>query len=387
MSKLKKITLLCFVLFSVMFLFSACDFSNSSAAIFAINVTQSTGGFVSPNKQLAEPGETVTLTVKTEAGYRLSLLAYNSIILEGNTFEMPKRNVEITARFDAIYNVRIVNSDGGTITVDKKQAVAGETVKVSVALKENYQLEAILVNGGEIDGDSFVMSNENAIVSARYKCLTHEVNVNQTTGGLVLVDKSLATKDEIVTVNVIEDAGYKLSLLTYNSVLMTGNTFVMPDRDVVVQAKFVRVYDVTTNSDIEVELKGQGKYAEGEKVILKADEVDNYRFIGWEFNNEIVSNDLEYKFTLNLNNHGIYKAVYEKLFTIEIDDSITYGSVDAQVTNAINNEQITLTVTPNEDYELSRLWYSTASEEVEITGNTFEMPEENIVIHAIFAHI
>ena len=379
MSKLKKIALLCFVLFSVMFCFSACDWSNNNASIFAIDVQQCTGGYISPDKQLAEPGEQVTLTVRTDSGYRLSLLAYNSIIIEGNSFEMPNRNVTITARFDTIYNVRVLNTTGGTITVDKKQAVAGETVSVSVQTAQNYVLEAILVNGGEIDGTSFTMQNDNVIVSARYRYLVHNVDVNQTTGGYVTIDKSLAAKDEVVTVTTFVDAGYKLSFLTYNSILMEGNTFQMPDRDVVVQAKFVRIYDVVVKATNEVELQGQGKYAEGEEVELTTEELDGYRFIGWKFGETIVSDSPSYTFTLTLDNHGTYTAVYEKLYEVTITNSVG-GTIAANKTEAIEGEVVTLSVEAESGFELDKLFVNG----VEIDSYSFEMPGENVEITATY---
>ena len=382
MSKLKKIALLCFVLFSVMFMLCACDWSNNNATIFAIDVQQSTGGYISPDKQLAEPGETVTLTVRTDSGYRLSLLAYNSIVIDGNSFEMPNRNVTITARFDTIYNVRVLNSTGGTITVDKRQAVAGETVSVSVQTQQHYVLEALLVNGGEIDGNSFTMQNDNVIVSARYRYLVHNVDVNQTTGGYVTIDKSLAAKNEVVTVTTIVDAGYKLSFLTYNSVLMEGNTFAMPDRDVVVQAKFVRVYDVVVRSNNEVELQGQGKYAEGEEVELATEEIDGYRFMGWKFGDSIVADSLTYTFTLTLDNHGTYTAVYEKIYLVTITNS-TGGTITSNKAEAIEGEMVTLTVEEDDGFELDKLFVNG----VEIDGKTFEMPDENVEITATYVEL
>ena len=68
-------------------------------------------------------------------------------------------------------------------------------------------------------------------------------------------------------------------------------------------------------------------------------------------------------------------------------DDLEHGSVTASVSNATSGQQVLLSVTPDEDYALSSLWYSYGQNDentVQIENYTFSMPSENITIHANF---
>ena len=64
---------------------------------------------------------------------------------------------------------------------------------------------------------------------------------------------------------------------------------------------------------------------------------------------------------------------------------VTGGTVTADKAKAVVGETVTLTLTPNEGYELSTIKIvDTYNKEVSVTGNTFVMPDSNVTIEVVF---
>jgi hypothetical protein len=74
-----------------------------SPHLYNITIADMEHGTVEADKDKAAQGETVTLTIKPEAGYKYvdGSLKYNGVPVTGNHFEMPADDVEITAEFEA----------------------------------------------------------------------------------------------------------------------------------------------------------------------------------------------------------------------------------------------------------------------------------------------
>lgn len=148
-----------------------------------------------------------------------------------------------------------------------------------------------------------------------------------------------------------------------------------------------------TQSGVESELSGAGKYKKGDNVTIAAQVIDGYTFEGWELNGELVSTDIEYTFVLSEKTAGSYKAVYTaNESTVTVASDITNGQVRLSGTENVfaTGEEVTVVVTPAEGYELTGLYYTvgTAGAPVEIENNKFTMPaladDSQITITATF---
>ena len=88
-----------------------------------ITVTQATGGTISANPTTAYMGDMITLTATPETGYFfvewiVEDASHNPITVTNNQFTMPNSDVTVTATFTQGYNVNLVQTDHGTISVD-----------------------------------------------------------------------------------------------------------------------------------------------------------------------------------------------------------------------------------------------------------------------------
>ena len=90
---------------------------------YAITIGQIENGTVTADKSEAAEGEVVTLTATADQNYVLSAIYVNGIAIEGNTFEMPGRDVVITADF--IFDA----SAEDAATAAREAAAAAEAAK------------------------------------------------------------------------------------------------------------------------------------------------------------------------------------------------------------------------------------------------------------------
>lgn len=131
-----------------------------------------TGGTVTADKTEAKAGETVTLTVTPDEGYRLVSLTVNGEAIDGTSFTMPDGEAVISATFDRAYSVTVSQDMiHGTVTADKTEAVAGETVTLTVEPDLGYKLleGSLLVNGEAVEGNSFLMPAADVVVTAEFE--------------------------------------------------------------------------------------------------------------------------------------------------------------------------------------------------------------------------
>lgn len=177
-----------------------------------------TNGTITSDKTTAAKGETVILTITPERGYELDKLTVNGTDVTADvanneySFSMGEENVEITATFKAItYDVNIGTVTGGSVTVDKAKAAAGETVTVSVEAVAGY---AYKVNSLKVindttneevevneDAKTFVMPASSVTVTAEFEKLT-------TTSAEITWGSLSFTYDDTVAEDMGEEIGW-----------------------------------------------------------------------------------------------------------------------------------------------------------------------------------
>ena len=147
-------------------------------------------------------------------------------------------------------------------------------------------------------------------------------------------------------------------------------------------------YNIELGSNVSIEgevLSGNGSYKKGDSVTIVADEITGYRFTGWSFNGNIISTDKEYTFIIGEDTEGEYTANYDKLYSILVEDAHNSVSIVENKTQAIEDEKVEFTITPNPDYR----FISVKVNEDILTENdgkyTFEMPAEDVTIIVTYA--
>ena len=137
------------------------------AVKYSINVVQPANGSVAASATSATAGTTVKLTATPAEGYTLNYFTLNGERINGDTFIMPARNVEVSAVFTAnAYSITVVQPTGGTVSASKLSAFFGEAVELTAVPDEGYELSHYVVNGAANSGGTFTMPARDVIVTA-----------------------------------------------------------------------------------------------------------------------------------------------------------------------------------------------------------------------------
>ena len=394
------------------------------AIYYDIVIVPPVSGNVTADKQTASYGETVTLTVTSDEGYELDQLTVMdgetqvdvTITTDGKyTFVMPAGNVVISTLFKMVdYAVTIQPAENGTVTADKATANMGETVTLTITPNEGYEFDQLTVMNGttqvavtpaEEGKYTFVMPAGNVEISATFKMTDYAITIQPAENGTVTADKETAHIGETVTLTITPNEGYELDEIH----IMNGTTqvavtpaeegkytLVMPAGNVVISTLFKMVdYAVTIQPAENGTVIADKQTANmGETVTLTITPNE-----GYEFDQLIVMNgttqvavtittDGKYTFVMPAGNVEI-SATYKAIdYTITIEPAEN-GTVTADKATANMGETVTLTITPNEGYELDEIHVMNGTTRLttvsEDEGNhTFVMPANNVVISALF---
>ncbi len=300
---------------------------------------------------------------------------------------------------------------GGTVTVDKTEAVYGETVTVTVAPAENYRINSVTCNSKAIAPVagvySFIMPDENVTVSAAF---AREYNVNVATGlvgGTLSASVTKAAAGDEVTITGDPGTGYHLGAVKVNDVGQTldGNscTFTMPSQDVNVTGNFSKtkynIYLPSAQTGGSVTASAEQAYY-GDKVTLTPSPEAGYELASLSVEDkdgaqvDIVDGN---SFTMPASSVTV-KAVFQKTYSVDVDD-IQGGTVAVDKENAICGDTVTITVEPGKNVYLDEADLVVANGDdteffdVEQVMNedgtptnkfTFEMPASDVTVCARF---
>ena len=218
------------------------------AVKYSINVVQPANGSVAASATSATAGTTVKLTASPAEGYTLDYFTLDGERINGDTFTMPARNVEVSAVFTAnAYSITVVQPTGGTVSASATSATAGTTIELAATPAEGYTLDYFTLDGARINGNTFIMPARNVEVSAVFTANAYSITVVQPANGTVSASKLSAFFGEAVELTAVPDEGYELSHYVVNGAANNGGTFTMPARDVIVTAVFTKVAEPSVN--------------------------------------------------------------------------------------------------------------------------------------------
>ena len=268
------------------------------AIYYDIVIVPPVSGNVTADKQTANYGETVTLTVTSDEGYEFDQLT----VMNGTTqvavtpaeegkytFVMPAGNVEISATFKMTdYAITIQPAENGTVTADKETAHIGETVTLTITPNEGYELDEIHVMNGttqvavtpaEEGNHTFVMPAGNVVISTLFKMVDYAITIQPAENGTVIADKATANMGETVTLTITPNKGYELdeihvmngtTRLTTVSEDEGNHTFVMPANNVVISTLFKETSGTGVHDATATDILPRKVLRDGQVYILRS---------------------------------------------------------------------------------------------------------------------
>lgn len=407
-------------------------------AYHSVNINQTVHGTVSVSGTEFPAGETVTLDIKPDDGYRIGVISLKSgnqtTTITSNEFTMPDGDVTVSVLFvstdmptgmnlvtlvteddNVLYKYRSV-AENTIITVKHTSSsvyedhtwtnpgigsIMPETVYMYLYIfhDENYKViktEVETVDGSQIathGSESFEFIMPAAPVVIKVTC-QRLYKIGKTIEGQGnLSGNSTATEGETVTLTATPAAGYELSQLSAEQqdgtpIEINDSQLTMPASDITVTARFTPIdYNITIESD---EAKGSVSASKttahiNDKIKITVVSETGYTATEihiWQGETEITLTDSA--FVMPAGDVTI-SVVWARMLTITVNPS-THGTVSAQPT-AIEGDSITIEIEPDLGYELDNLIVLSGSSRFTVTNGRFEMPAGNVSIYAKFRPI
>ena len=359
-------------------------------------------GTVAADKETAFYGETVTVTATPAEGYELETLTYTvegaePVAIENGAFAMPAGNVTINATFKATdFTITVADAENGTVEAPAT-AHFGDNVTVTATPAEGYELATLTytVEGAEpvaIENGTFTMPAANVTINATFTAIDYTITVAETENGTVTAPAT-ANFDQTVTLTVTPAEGYELTELTYTvegaePVAIENGAFTMPAANVTINATFTAIdYTITVAETAHGTVEADKATANfGETVTVTATPAAGYELTELTYTAEgaepvAIENGAFSMPAANVTINATFTAIGYTITVAETEN----GTVTADKEAANYGETVTLTVTPDEGYELAELTYTAeGAEPVAIENGTFSMPAADVTINATF---
>ena len=352
------------------------------AVKYSINVVQPANGSVAASATSATAGTTVKLTATPAEGYTLDYFTLDGARINGNTFIMPARNVEVSAVFTAnAYSINVVQPANGTVSASATSATAGTTVKLTATPAEGYTLDYFTLDGARINGNTFIMPARNVEVSAVFTANAYSINVVQPANGTVSASATSATAGTTVKLTATPAEGYTLDYFTLDGARINGNTFIMPARNVEVSAVFTaNAYSINVVQPANGTVSASATSATaGTTVKLTATPAEGYTLDYFTLDGARINGNT---FIMPARNVEVSAVFTANAYSITVVQPAG-GTVSASKLSAFFGEAVELTAVPDEGYELSHYVVNGAAN----NGSSFTMPAHDVMVTAVFTKV
>ena len=279
-------------------------------------VTVTNGTVHDKSADTANPGETVTIKAADRTALGEVFVGWTVTSLDANgqpnvklddptaestTFTMIGANVEVEAKYEKQHTVTVkYQTETGTTedTSQKKTAIFGEDIKVKAEDKTADDLIfdhwEVTVGGKNVtdlfadyksDDAHFTMQRDNVTLTAVYKKLYTITVTNNVNSDVYEAGKT--KKDGTVSLEAAPIPGYRFKswkVLDGNAVVSDAGILTLKGAgNVLVQAEYVKLYDLTVNHGTAVNANGDAdSAAEGDRITATAnDPTPDQIFTGW----------------------------------------------------------------------------------------------------------
>ena len=381
-----------------------------NSTIYDIALGTVSHGSISANATSAKSGTNITLTATPASGYSLySWYVFKTgdmnttVPVSGNSFVMPAYNVTVMATFtqgsSGSGNYEKVTSapsdwSGEYLIVCESQNVAfNGTVDSKWGRCSSVTINnAVIESNATTDGYKVVVSQE----GTGYKFKFPNNNYMSWTTAKTFAESTTAVAYSITLDGGNANIAYgTVATLKYNDNSGNGGLRSYASGQTAIQL-YKKTGTATPTHSIQFNNNGGSgtmnnqTVNENEPTALNPNDFtrENFVFDGW--NTEADGSGTYYadEATVRLLADLTLYAQWEPLYSITISTGIAHGSVSANVEQALEEQTVTLTATPDSGYELG-YWVVTDENDnaVTVTENQFEMPASNVTVSATFVFV
>ncbi len=327
----------------------------------SVHIGQTTHGTVSASGTEFPAGETVTLDIKPDDGYKAGIISLKNgnqtTVITSNEFTMPSGDVTVSVLFvptDAAETMNLITIVTEDDNVLYKYWNAPETAGITVSHGSRDNLYIHTMSLGTRNYYSGTLS------------IRHDDNYR-------------VIKTEVETID-----GSQIS--THGSEKFE---FTMPASPVVIKVACQRLYKIDTSIEGKGNLRTNNTAIEGETVTLNATPAPGYQF-------SQLSAEQQDGTPIEIDNSQLtmpasdikVTAVFEPIdYNINIESDEAKGGVSASKLIAHIGDSIKITVAPQTGYAATEIHVWQETNEIPLTDSTFVMPAGDVTISIVWARI
>lgn len=315
------------------------------------------------------------------------------------SFKMPGNDLTLKAKFTRTYMFTLTAdpAEGGIVeTLSGSKFIEGESISVKATAKTGYRFE------GWYEGEtlkstsltySFQMPDKDLIIQARFiRVYDFVLRAEMQDGGTIEApDETQFAEGETISVKAAANADYLFVGWYEGDTLKSSNStysFQMPSNNVILQAKFVKVYAFTLTADPStggtVERLSGSQFIEGETISVKATANAGYLFMGWYEGDTLKSSSSTYNFQM-LGRDLALKAKFNLTYSLTLTADPSAGGTVERLSGSqfIEGEYISVRATAKSGYKFVG-WYEGGTLRSSSSTYSFQMPGRDLVLKAAF---
>ena len=300
------------------------------------------------------------------------------------------------------YNIQQSITGEGSINLSKETANVGDEILITINPGLGFEISKIYYKAEgqdeeiEIKDNKFNMPAKNVIIYVEFVKSIYNISKNQVLNGDFTVSKNSASFGENISISFLPNPGYELEEVYYliegseEKNIVENSKFIMPIGNITIYVNY-RPIIYTINlilNDGMIEGEENINYTvESETFTLNKPTKEGYSFLGWSSDEIEVPQEKiviekgtignkEYIANWTINTYSITKG------------EILNGNLEI-VPSAQFNSLVTISIIPNEGYELDKIYYKENNEgnEIIINENSFNMPANDVTVYATFRAI
>ena len=327
---------------------------------------------------------------------------FEEIIYEVTTIVMPETGGVVTGGGNVVFE--LMTNPGGngwhgaSVSVFFSDDTPSQTLTLESGEYVSYELEiqngvhvTLTKNSGNNDSQCYLRLKYKSCYDYEYGYspyiyFSSLANANMPYEFDCFSGPGLYHHDTPCVLTAVPNEGYSFEMWTENGETVSTNDVyffnVVDNRNLVANFS-LNNYEITATADPEIggSVTGAGNYDYGTQCTLIATPNEGYGFVAWTENDETVSTDAEYSFTVTGERSLV--AVFMPTFVINAEANNTeYGYVTGDGTY-FEGETCTLTASPNEGYTF-RAWVEDGETVSTNTLYTFQVTNNrNLVAHFV----
>ena len=354
-----------------------------------ISIQNPTNGNVSASATEVMLGSNVTFTITPDANYVLESFIVNgqdktAQVVGGSYVHTVEENVSASATFVRIYSASVTSSANGTVSLNKNQVKAGESVSATITPANGYVIASVKVNGTDVtntvSNNVITVNNVNSdvVIEVTFRSLTYTVSVFPPSNGSVVASSNQGTDGETIIFTITPNTNYELTSLLINGVeskdsIVNGKFYYLTlTENVEVSARFTKI-----KYTIEIEESENGSVTCQDEILSAGDTAmfvitpdEDYVLDKLFVNNKVVTvngNVYYHKMDKNVTVKAVFKL---NAFDVTVEPAQN-GSVVASSQTAIVGETVTFSITPDAHYELESFVVNGQNKTAEVVGGAY----------------